>query len=94
VPCMVPSVFLCAEEVEKGPQGGKEKWLMETVRVAEVEQTYFRPEEAAEYLRVGRTTMYALLSSKAIPSVKEGRTRIIRKADLDAYIEDKLAEAK
>ena len=67
---------------------------METTRVAEVEQTYFRPEEAAEYLRVGRTTMYALLKSKAIPSVKEGRTRIIRRADLDHYIEDKLSDTK
>lgn len=64
---------------------------METARVAEVEQSYFRPEEAAEYLRVGRTTMYTLLKSEAIPSVKEGRTRIIRKVDLDHYIERKLS---
>ncbi len=67
---------------------------METAKVAEIEQAYFRPEEAAEYLRVGRTTMYALLKRGVVPSVTEGRTRIIRRADLDAYIERKLEAMK
>ena len=62
----------------------------ETTKVLSVEQAYFRPEEAAEYLRVGRTTMYMLLKSRAIPSITEGRVRIVRKSDLDAYIAEKL----
>jgi excisionase family DNA binding protein len=67
---------------------------METVKVVEVEQSYFRPEEAAEYIRVGRTTMYSLLKLGIIPSITEGRVRIVRKADLDAYIAEKLEAAK
>jgi len=53
-------------------------------------QTYFRPEEAATYLRVGRTTMFQLLRMDAVPSVRIGGVRLVRKADLDAFVEDRL----
>ncbi len=43
-------------------------------------------EEAAERLRVGRTTMYALLKTGAIESVPVGRLRRIPPDALDAYI--------
>ena len=47
-----------------------------------------RPEEAAEYLGIGRTRMYALLrAEEGIPSVRIGRTRHVRRADLDGYME-------
>ena len=67
---------------------------IETAKVVEIEQAYFRPEEAAEYLRVGRTTMYGLLKRGVIPSATEGKTRIVRRVDIDAYIARKLAEKK
>ena len=70
----------------------KEDEEMDTAKVIEVEQAYFRPEEAAEYLRVGRTTMYALLKSGLVPSITHGKSRIVRRADLDDYISTKLRE--
>jgi excisionase family DNA binding protein len=42
-------------------------------------------EEAAELLRVGRTTVYALIKSGELASVPVGRLRRIRPADLAAY---------
>ena len=68
--------------------------MTNTAKITKVEQVHFRPEEAADYLRVGRTTMFMLLKSGAIPSVTVGRTRIIRRADLDAYIARKLEAAE
>jgi excisionase family DNA binding protein len=65
---------------------------MDTTKVVEVEQTYFRPEEAAEYLRLGRTTMYMMLKQGVLPSVTHGKTRIVRRVDLDNYIAKKLGE--
>ncbi len=67
---------------------------MDTAKVVEVEQAIFRPEEAAQYLRVGRTTMYSLLKRGIIPSTTEGRTRLVRRVDIDAYIARKSAEKK
>jgi len=53
-------------------------------------KAWFRPEEAATYLGIGRTRIYALLTTEEIPSVKVGRTRHVRRADLDGYMERKL----
>jgi len=52
-------------------------------------KVWLRPEEAAAYLGIGRTRMYALIRED-IPSVKVGRTRHVRRADLDGYMERKL----
>jgi excisionase family DNA binding protein len=41
--------------------------------------------EAAARLGVGRTLMYELIRTGAIPSVRVGRLRRIRTADLEAY---------
>lgn len=41
--------------------------------------------EAAARLGVGRTLMYELIRTGAIPSVRVGRLRRIRAADLEAY---------
>ena len=54
------------------------------------QKVWFRPEEAAMYLGIGRTRIYALLTTGEIPSVKVGRTRHVRRADLDGYMECKL----
>jgi excisionase family DNA binding protein len=43
-------------------------------------------EEAAERLRIGRTTMYALVSSGAVESVKVGRLRRVPVECVDAYV--------
>lgn len=51
----------------------------------------FTAEEAARYLSIGRTSMYALLREQEVKSVTIGRSRRIRRRDLDAYLE-RLAE--
>jgi excisionase family DNA binding protein len=43
-------------------------------------------EEAADRLRIGRTTMYALVSSGAVESVKVGRLRRVPVEAVDAYV--------
>lgn len=44
-------------------------------------------EEAAETLGIGRSTLYRLLASRDIRSVKIGWMRRIAVADLEAYVE-------
>lgn len=60
---------------------------MEEQAMDAVPKVWFRPEEAATYLRIGRTRMYALLGEGEIRSVRVGRTRHIRRPDLDDYME-------
>ncbi|EXG79173.1 helix-turn-helix domain-containing protein [Cryptosporangium arvum] len=43
-------------------------------------------EEAARYLRIGRTSMYALVSSGEVESVTIGRLRRIPRSALDDYV--------
>jgi excisionase family DNA binding protein len=57
-------------------------------------KVWMRPGEAAEYLGIGRTRMYSLLGAEeGIPSVRIGRTRHVRRADLDAYMERRFEES-
>jgi excisionase family DNA binding protein len=42
-------------------------------------------EEAAQSLGIGRTLMYALISSGEVLSVRVGRLRRLRPADLESY---------
>ncbi len=42
-------------------------------------------EQAAEQLTIGRTTLYALIRTGDIPSVRIGKLRRLRPADLTAY---------
>jgi excisionase family DNA binding protein len=56
-------------------------------------KVWLRPEEAAMYLGIGRTRMYALIREE-IPSVKVGRTRHIRRTDLDGYMERRFADRR
>ena len=44
------------------------------------------PEEAAEALRVGRTTVYALMRSGELHPVHIGRSCRISQAELDRYV--------
>ncbi len=50
------------------------------------------PEQVAEYLGCGRTFSYELLRSGAIPSVKVGRLRRVRREDVEAYVRTLLEE--
>jgi excisionase family DNA binding protein len=45
------------------------------------------PEEAAELLGVGRSTVYGLMRTLALPSVKIGRARRIPTAALREFVE-------
>lgn len=51
-----------------------------------VEAVLLTVEEAAERLHIGRTTMYALVSSGAVESVKVGRLRRVPVECLAAYV--------
>lgn len=44
------------------------------------------PEEAAKVLRVGRTTVYALMKSGELRAVHIGRSCRISQAELDRYV--------
>jgi excisionase family DNA binding protein len=43
-------------------------------------------EELAEMLKIGRNTAYWLLNSDQIPSVRVGRQRRIRRADVEVFV--------
>jgi excisionase family DNA binding protein len=45
-----------------------------------------KTEEAGERLNVGRTTIYALISSGDLASVKIGRSRRIIASSLESYV--------
>ena len=71
---------------------GRETERLETKAMDLAQKVWFRPEEAATYLGIGRTRIYALLTADEIPSVKVGRTRHVRRADLDGYMERKFED--
>ena len=48
------------------------------------------PEELADYLGCGRTFAYKLLGQGKLPSLRLGRLRKVRRADVDDYIERQL----
>lgn len=50
-------------------------------------------EAVADTLKVGRTTVYELLNSGALASVKIGRCRRVLRSDLNAYIANLRSEA-
>ncbi len=56
------------------------------------ERIGYRPERAAEALGVGRSTMFELLASGEIESVKVGRARIVPAEALHAYMRRLRAE--
>jgi excisionase family DNA binding protein len=47
-------------------------------------------EELARELGIGRTSAYSLLWSGAIPSMKLGRLRKVRREDLEAYLAERM----
>jgi len=57
------------------------------------DQTVFRPGEAAEWLRVSRAHLYNLLTTRQLRSFKLGKSRRVRRQDIDEYIKTQLAES-
>ena len=51
------------------------------------------PEEAASMLSVARSTVYVLMASGELPSVKIGKSRRLRVEDIEEYV-DRLAGAQ
>lgn len=68
------------------PDAGAEPTMAETPRVM------LNPEQAAESLGIGRTTMYALIKTGDIESVKIGRLRRIPQDALESYTQRLIAE--
>lgn len=55
----------------------------------EERKEYFSPDEMAEWIGIGRTLAYRLLSSGEIPSYKIGRRRIVSRSDVEAWLEER-----
>ncbi|MET8698266.1 helix-turn-helix domain-containing protein [Kitasatospora sp. NPDC004723] len=64
-----------------------------TVPATTIRPVLLTAEEVAEMLRIGRSTVYLLLANKELTSIKIGRSRRIRPADVEAYIERQAANA-
>ena len=65
-----------------------------TERRSSVEAGWLSPADAIAYSGIGRTRFYGLLTSGVIPSAKVGRTRHIRKRDLDQFLEAQMTSPK
>lgn len=55
---------------------------------ASAQQLLFTPEEAARLLRVGRTTVFALIKTGALKPVHIGRACRLSAAELARYVHD------
>ncbi|MFJ7293275.1 helix-turn-helix domain-containing protein [Streptomyces collinus] len=51
------------------------------------DQLLYTPTEAATVLRFGRSTVYELMAEGVLRYVKRGRSRRIRRSDLEAYVD-------
>lgn len=47
----------------------------------------YRVPEVANYLSISRSKVYELLKSGDLPSVHIDRTRLVRRSDLELYVE-------
>ncbi|ATL29389.1 helix-turn-helix domain-containing protein [Streptomyces formicae] len=55
--------------------------------VPPTEQLLYTPREAASVLRFGRSTVYELMAAGALKYVKQGRSRRIKRRDLEAFVD-------
>ncbi|MEV6016356.1 MULTISPECIES: helix-turn-helix domain-containing protein [unclassified Streptomyces] len=58
---------------------------MSSTRLA-TDQLLYTPEAAAEVLSFGRSTVYELMAEGLLKYVKRGRSRRIRRSDLEAFV--------
>ena len=61
---------------------------------AEPTEYLMSPDEVRQFLGLGRTSMYQLLATGAIPSVRIGRLRNVRRTDVDKFVEARLEQGK
>ncbi|MBX9361306.1 helix-turn-helix domain-containing protein [Streptomyces sp. WAC04114] len=59
---------------------------MSTAAAVPIDRLLYKPEEAAEVLALGRSTIYELMAEGTLRYVKRGRSRRIRRSDLEAYV--------
>ncbi|MCX4590289.1 helix-turn-helix domain-containing protein [Streptomyces sp. NBC_01549] len=55
--------------------------------LSSADQLLYTPEDAAKVLRYGRSTVYELMAEGALKYIKRGRSRRIRRSDLEAYVD-------
>lgn len=55
----------------------------------EREKEYLKVQEVAEFLQIGRTRAYELVSSGEIPSVRIGRNIRVSRRELERWLEER-----
>ena len=58
------------------------------------EKLLLTPEEAAYKVNLSRTKMFALISSKEIPSLKIGKKRLVSRNELESWVVRQTRESK
>ena len=66
---------------------------MNTAMAAPADRLLYRPEEAAEMLGIGRSTLYELMTAGLVEYVKLGRCRRIRRTALEQYVDGLIPES-
>ncbi|MFF4229159.1 helix-turn-helix domain-containing protein [Streptomyces sp. NPDC001820] len=59
---------------------------MDVTIAAPIAPLLYTPEEAAKALRFGRSTVYELMAAGELKFIKRGRSRRIKRSDLEAYV--------
>ncbi|MEU1849742.1 helix-turn-helix domain-containing protein [Streptomyces sp. NPDC019990] len=59
---------------------------MSTVATAPVDRLLYTPEEAAEALAIGRSTLYELMADGVLTYIKLGHSRRIKRTVLETYV--------
>ncbi len=59
---------------------------MQDTETSLMDKGWLSPEEAVRYSGIGRTRLYRYLTTGMLPSAKLGRTRHIRRRDLDDFL--------
>ena len=54
------------------------------------QQEFMTMDDVATRYRISKSTLYMMVSKRELPSLKIGRRVLVRKADLDAYVQSKL----
>ncbi|MFC9809762.1 helix-turn-helix domain-containing protein [Streptomyces griseoaurantiacus] len=59
---------------------------MSTAIAAPLDRLLYTPEEAAEVLSFGRSTVYELMAAGQLKFVKRGRSRRIKRSHLEEFV--------
>ncbi|KOU00726.1 hypothetical protein ADK87_12475 [Streptomyces sp. NRRL F-4711] len=59
---------------------------MNSTAVAHVDRLLYTPEEAAEVLSFGRSTVYELMAAGELKFIKRGRSRRIKRSHLEEFV--------